>query len=922
MSASTMLISVQCPRCDHAFRVDPVHAGKVGRCPNTSCAAPVKIPTHLSAEPEPVVRPSRKAASRKHTPPRPVRRKPTPRQSDKSRRQPVSRSKPPRSRSRETVTSSRNSLPARRSSRRTAKTRKGRGRSRSGFPVRFAGGFIVITLALAGFYAVMTNRPATVTSGGNTLLAAEAQEQVDHQTWDEKVRPFFEKHCFDCHGDNDGDAGLNLASYQTAADVTEHRKTFERIFRMLNAEAMPPGDYDPQPTKDERAVVVTWLEDQLFNFDCQLIDDPGRPTIQRLNRAEYNNTIRDLVGVDFEPAEDFPSDDVGEGFDNIGDVLSLSPLLLEKYLDAAEEITRRAIVSDDLSAPRTLAQRGNELSSAGAARHGGEGFVTMYSTGEARADFTVPVAGDYVIRIEAKATQAGDELAKMEFRVNGSGVHVVDVPGRNRVGNFQYKTRLSAGKVRIAGRFINDRVIGKQDRNLFVRQISLLGPENAGDPVYPETHRRIVIARPGPGKNVRQAATEVLQTFARRAFRRPVGQDEVSKYVNLVVNAVQQGDTWHEGIQLGVQAILVSPHFLFRVETDARPDDPSDSHQVNDHELASRLSYFLWSSMPDEELMSLADQGRLNDERVLAAQTRRMLSDPKAAALTQNFATQWLNLRNLDELTPDPDQFKSFNEQLKQDMIRESELLFESIVREDRNVLDFLDADYTFVNERLARHYEMTGVKGSGFRKVSLKGTGRAGIMTHASILTLTSNPTRTSPVKRGKWIMDNLLNDPPPPPPPNVPDLEESVKANPELSLREQLAIHRESPTCASCHKTMDPLGFGFEKFDPVGRIRDQADGKPVDPSGELPTGESFAGALELVQILKKRGEDFCRCLSEKMMTYALGRGLDYYDRCAIDQVYDRMQKNELRFSAMVEGIVLSQPFRQRRGERAKKAD
>ena len=766
--------------------------------------------------------------------------------------------------------------------------------------------------------------PGTGVAGtSNTLQAAEAPP-VDHETWKTKVAPFLETHCFDCHGDDDGDAGLNLAVYTSASDLTEHRKTFEKIFRMINSGAMPPGDFEPLPEDDDREVVATWLEDKLFNFDCKVVNDPGRPTIQRLNRAEYNNTIRDLVGVDFKPADDFPSDDVGEGFDNIGDVLSLSPLLLEKYLKAAEQITARAIVSDDYSKPRTLTKRGLNLSKAGHAHDSGDDFVAILSAGEARADFKLAATGDYVIRIEAKATQAGrDELAKMEFRVNGDPVHIVDVPGKKVVGQFEFKTRLQAGDVRIAGRFINDKMIKRQDRNLYVRQIQLIGPENAEPPTYPALHQRLVFAVPGAGKSVKQAATEVLQTFAKRAFRRAVSGDEVQKYVGLVERIANQDDgSYNEGIAVAMQAILVSPHFLFRVETDSRPDDPTNGHKVNQYELASRLSYFIWSSMPDDELIKLADRGQLQNPDTLTKQITRMLRDKKSRALTENFATQWLNLRVLDELTPDPDQFKTFNAKLKADMIRETEMLFESIVKDNRPITDFIDANYSFINERLAKHYDIRGVKGNNFRRVSLKGSGRAGVLTHASVLTLTSNPTRTSPVKRGKWILENLLNDAPPDPPADVPDLDETAQEHPGMTLREQLALHRESPTCASCHKTMDPLGFGFERFDAVGKIRSLADGKPIDPSGELPSGESFSGALELVQIVKERREQFCRCLAEKMMTYALGRGLDYYDRCAIDQIYGRLDENELRFSSLVEGIVLSKPFLERRGEEPKKAE
>ncbi|MFK7820991.1 MAG: DUF1592 domain-containing protein [Planctomycetaceae bacterium] len=919
-----MLIPVQCPRCDHPFRVDSRHAGKVGLCPNNACSSKVRIPgrvTSLNHEEPAGDRPIK--ASRTAKPARDRQAKETPKRTKAKPVRRTSETKQKRS-TRETK-----SLPPRKNQRRTqptkarTKRRKSTHRNTKRFPIGLLAGVVgVFSILAAGYFVLFSGSTPIESPIGNTLVAAEAAP-VDHETWKEKIFPFLETHCFDCHGDNDGDAGLNLAVYTNAADVTDNRKVFEHIYRMINAEAMPPGDYDPQPSKEDRAIVATWLEDQLFNFDCSIIDDPGRPTIQRLNRAEYNNTIRDLVGVDFKPADDFPSDDVGEGFDNIGDVLSLSPILLEKYLKAAEDVVDRAVVSEDLSRPRTLIRSGNSLKAAGAARHGGDDFVVMYSAGEARAEFNLAATGDYVIRVQAKADQAGKELANMEFRINGDAVHSIDVPGKQKVGTFEFRTRIQQGKTRIAARFTNDKVIKKKDRNLYVSRIELIGPENAEEPEYPALHKRLIFATPGGNKSLRQAATEVLQPFARRAFRRSVTNDAVQKYVNLVDLTVNQnGGSYNEGVALAFQAILVSPHFLFRVEEDERPDDPASSHRVNDYELASRLSYFIWSSMPDDELLSLADRKQLNKEDVLLGQIRRMLKDKKARALTENFASQWLNLRGLEELTPDRDQFKTFNKRLKRDMVRETELLFESIVKNNRSITDFIDADYTFINERLAKHYNIPGVKGKNFQRVSLKGTGRAGVLTHASVLTLTSNPTRTSPVKRGKWILENLLNDAPPDPPPNVPDLDETAKENPEMSLREQLALHRESPTCASCHKTMDPLGFGFEGFNAVGQTRDMADGRPVDPSGELPSGETFSGAMELIQIVKKREEQFSRCLTEKMMIYALGRGLDYYDRCAVDGIYERMKQSNLQFASMVEGIVLSKPFRERRGEKPKKAN
>ncbi|MGH7128099.1 MAG: DUF1592 domain-containing protein, partial [Planctomycetaceae bacterium] len=495
------------------------------------------------------------------------------------------------------------------------------------------------------------------------------------------------------------------------------------------------------------------------------------------------------------------------------------------------------------------------------------------------------------------------------------------IQGDREIGSYEFQLRLTEGKQRFAAWFINDYYDEnaenrrERDRNLEVYALEVEGPLGTHPTNLPETHRRIVIARPGPEKTVEQAAREIFTAFLPRAFRRPVEPHEVEPIVELVVFVSEQGETFEQAVSIGVQAALVSPRFLFRVERDPAADDPDGVRRLSDYELASRLSYFLWSSMPDEELFEHARRGDLHKPDVLTAQVRRMLADPKAHALTENFAAQWLNLRNLAACTPDPEHFEDFDDELRQDMRRETELLFETIVTEDRNILDFLDADFTFVNERLAEHYGLEDVEGDDFRRVSLAGTRRRGVLTHASILTLTSNPNRTSPVKRGKWILENLLDQAPPDPPPNVPQLEETAKENPDATLRQQLEMHRANPTCASCHKVMDPLGLAFEHFDPVGRWREKQDGKPIDASGRLPGGEEFNGAVELVAVLKTRQDDFSRCLAEKMLTYALGRGLERFDTCAVDEIVGSMRDNDHRFSALVLAIVRSDPFLKRRG-------
>lgn len=726
----------------------------------------------------------------------------------------------------------------------------------------------------------------------------------------EKLQPFVKQYCADCHNAEDPEAGIDFNAFPTEASMlTGHgRKSWEKILAMLEIGAMPPADMD-QPPAELRNELTAWLEDKLFNLDCEMIDDPGRVTVRRLNRAEYRNTIRDLLSVDFDPTDDFPSDDVGYGFDNIGDVLSLSPLLMEKYLDAAEKITAAAIpvtTAEDLQTIVTVDQLRSKpkLSARGS-------FLSLSSRADVWTDYLAPRNGEYEIDIRAKANQFGDEPARMELRVDGKVVRTFDVTGEMRQDDYVHRMSLARGQRRIQVSFINDKYVAKKgDRNLYVGRFAVTQPEDRGK------LDEFIHHWPEGNRDVRESATSVLTPFVKRAFRGPVSSDEVSRFVDIVEMATDDGELFEQGIQYAVQAILVSPRFLFRIEMDARPDDPMTERPVTDFELASRLSYFLWSSMPDDELFDLAERGELRNEDVLKKEVLRLLDDSKSRALVDNFAGQWLNLQMLDETTPDPEVFPEFDAKLRNDMKRESLLLFETIMREDRSLLDFLDADFTFMNERLARHYGKDGIKGDQFQKVSLDSGKRAGILTHASILTLTSNPERTSPVKRGKWIMENILGESPPPPPPGVPELEETAKGNPESTLREQLKLHRADPGCASCHRTMDVLGFGFENFDAVGRWRDQDGDHSIDPSGELPGGDSFAGPTELVQLLKRRRADFSRCLSEKMLTYALGRGLEYYDRCATDAILRRLDQNNYRFSELVLGIVSSKPFQKRRGD------
>lgn len=590
----------------------------------------------------------------------------------------------------------------------------------------------------------------------------------------ESVAPFVAQYCGDCHSADEPQAGLNLLLHSAPAFKIEDAQVWEKALKMVSDQQMPPED-EAQPSAAEADQFRARIKEELGRLDCRSQSHPGRVTLRRLNRAEYNNTIRDLVGIDFQPAADFPADDVGAGFDNIGDVLSLPPILLEKYLAAAEQIVHGA--------------------------------------------FQDPAARARILVCDPQQAEGEDEKI--------------------------------------------------------------------------ECVRRII------------------QAFVSRAFRRPAEPDEVRRLLELGLSAWQNGAQEEEALQVILQAILVAPHFLFRVEADPAPGDANAIRTLNDYELASRLSYFLWSSMPDETLFALAKSGQLSDPAVLNEQVERMLQDGKSVALVKNFAGQWLQLRDVAKMTPDPNLFPNFDEALRAAMLRETELFFETVMREDRSLLDFLNADFTFVNERLARHYGLTGVEGDEFRRVTLNDQ-RRGVLTHASILLLTSNPTRTSPVKRGKWILENFLDDPPPPPLPGIQTLEEQQ----ELlgSLRERMQQHRSDANCAGCHKRMDALGFGLENFDAIGAWRDLDGRFAIDAAGSLPGKLSFRGPKELMQVLKEhKPEDFCRCLTRKMLTYALGRELQSHDYCTVNGILKQAAEHDHRFSSLVRAIVTSDPFTKR---------
>ena len=754
----------------------------------------------------------------------------------------------------------------------------------------------IVCLAVAGVCPALAYEPLP-----------ENLAQIDYK---KHVAGFFENFCFDCHSNEKQKADVNLQQFQAAPLMYQDRKFWSAVRDMLELREMPPEKND-QPSEADRAMAVQFIDHELSKFDCSGPVNPGRVTIRRLNRIEYRNTIRDLIGVKFDPAEELPLDEVGYGFDNIGDVLSLPPILMEKYLKAADRIVEAAIVIDESTLMPRLRLAGRKLE-AGSSDIRLEGRTWgLYREGELKGSLEVPSEGEYLIQVESFGDQAGGEPPKMEVKIDGERVTVFEVPvTEDRKKVYEVKQRLARGSHPVALGYLNN-FNSNGDRNLFVNYVELVGPVDGPPPEYPEAHRRIIPERPEAGHEL-ETARKQLAEFASRAYRRPVTSDEIDRLVAFVEAVMKEEGNYSEAMQVAATAVLVSPHFLYRWELDGGVAGEDGQRLLNDYELASRLSYFLWSSMPDEELMAVAEQGLLSKAEMLEAQVRRMLEDGKSSALVENFAGQWLQVRQLD-LSPDPNLFPEFDEELRRAMQRETELFVGYIMRENRSLLDLLNADFTFLNERLARHYGIEGVKGDEFRRVELKPEHhRGGILTHASILALTSNPTRTSPVNRGKWILEQILGAPPPPPPPNVPELPEGNSVDLQASLRKRMEQHRDNPDCSSCHDKMDPLGFAFENFDAIGAWRDKDGGFDIDSSGTMPDGRPFQGPDDLKRILQ-RDEGFAQTVTEKMLTYALGRGLEFYDQCTVEAILAELKKNDYKLSQLVLEIVRSAPFQRR---------
>ena len=713
----------------------------------------------------------------------------------------------------------------------------------------------------------------------------------------------FENYCVTCHDNQQRTGGLSLEAIKPT-----QTEILEKVWRKLRSGEMPPAGM-PAPDAAERRGIVQALEARLD----KAAPNPGAAGVHRLNRAEYRNAVRDLTGLDRDHGANIPSDDSSYGFDNVAAALTVSPLHMEKYISSARRIARVAVGT---GRPRVSVEKispspgtaGDSIDALPPAERGAIQF---------RRYFPADASYTFVVRLKGNPAP-GMPPANLDFRVDGRRVKLFEASldsneANQGTRNFEHSVKLTAGDHAIAAGLLTE--LAKAEimprpnpfapqttvnsvNPLSVDYVTVAGPYDAvAGPGNTESRRRIFSGLPLPGQPETVCAQQILSKLTRQAYRRPVTAADVAPLLKLFAQGRASGQTFDSGIELALSAILVSPSFLFR------------SEGASDFDLASRLSFFLWSSIPDEPLLQAAASGTLRNPVTLRAQVKRMLADPKSHALVENFAGQWLHLRNVPSWKPDPEKYPQFDEPLRNAFEREAELFFLNIVLEDASVLDFVDAGYTFVNERLALHYGIPGVKGSYFRKVQLTEAQRGGVLSQGAVLLVTSYPTRTSPVLRGKWVLENILGSPPPPPPPNVPPLDASASTSAK-SLRQQLEKHRANPACASCHSRLDPLGFSLEQFDGIGHFREKEGDAEVEASGSLPDGTTVNGLAGLKKVVLDRKDEFVECLAAKILTYALGRGLESYDQPTVRAIRRSTANDGYRFSSLVLGVIQSVPF------------
>ncbi len=777
---------------------------------------------------------------------------------------------------------------------------------------------------------------------GGLLAAFTATFAFQQTNANAEPKAMLDKYCVTCHNQRLKTAGLTLDTLNLDR-VADNAETWEKVLRKLHGGMMPPQGM-PRPNEATVNQFTGWLETSLDRA-AATHPEPGRSTLHRLNRTEYGNAIHDLLDLDVDVASLLPADDEANGFDNIADVLRVSPSLLEQYLSASDKIASLAVGDPSITPISLVFQAPPDLDQ----EQHIEG-LPLGTRGGIQVHYNFPLDGEYDFRVFLLQNIVGylpglEYAHQLEISIDGQRVFLAQVGGEedNKMSDanlgvakdtidarLRTRIQVKAGPRTVVATFLRrnsapsdeplqpfTRDHDLQNMNGIPRidRMQITGPFNAtGSGDTPSRHR-IFSCRPTTAAAELPCARTILTSLARRAYRRPVTGADLENLLSFYQSG-RNKKNFDAGIENALRLILTTPKFLFRMETDPANAVPGSMHPVSDLELASRLSFFLWSTIPDEQLITLASQGKLKDPAILEQQVKRMLADDRSEALVKNFAGQWLMLRNLQSVLPDPNEFPNFDDNLRQAFRQETEMFFGSIMREDRSVLDLLTADYTFVNERLAKHYGIPGIYGSQFRRVKLAGTlgdERRGLLGQGSILTVTSEANRTSPVKRGKFILEAILGTPPPAPPPNVPPLKENEGAE-AMSVRARLELHRKNPPCAGCHAVMDPLGFSLENFDGVGEWRTREPGGAVDPSGQLADGTKVDGPVALRNAILKHPEQFVRTLTEKMLTYGLGRGLEYYDMPTVRGIARGAASTDYKFSSIVLGIVKSTPFQMRR--------
>jgi hypothetical protein len=765
------------------------------------------------------------------------------------------------------------------------------------------------------------------------ILASVSAHADPAAAYRKEIVPLLEMYCYECHGEGDAKGEFSMDEFKDLPAHLKDRKHWLPVWQNLRSQVMPPSDKD-QPSVEEKKKLLAWIEKDVFKLDPNN-PDPGRVTIRRLNRTEYQNAVYDLLGVEYDTREVFPPDDSGYGFDNIGAVLSMSPLLMEKYVAAADEVVALALPAGAAAQVPRVDMDGRNFKASGDPKTTGS-WLPFSKTQKVSLSQEILWDGDYQVEVEYSihgASEATTDEALLEVSAAGNKIGDASLSwDQRRVIELTGKVPLKKGRQTFEISLSPKRrpLAGEEELFLKIQRVIVQGPLGGEQKEFAKGYRMIFVDGPAPEDSAgrERYARKIMRSFVSRAFRKPLDDQTIDRLI-AIVNEVSKepGKTFQDGIKQAIATCLASPRFLFRVEIQPEPNNPAKVVALDEYSLAARLSFFLWGSIPDDELLSLAFNTKLRAN--LSAQVDRMLKDPRSQRLVRNFVGQWLQARDVETVpvvaksilgtATNREAAQQFDPRLRSDMQRETEMLFDFILRQNRPAEELISARYSFLNERLAKFYGIEGVTGEDFQAVDLTAhPERGGLLTQGTFLMVTSNATRTSAVKRGLYVLDNLLGTPPPPPPPNIPKLEDAAgSGNAHPTQREMMEIHRKKPECRSCHARMDPIGLGLENYNALGQFRTKEHGKPIDASGKLLTGEPFADVATLKVILAgKRKPDLYRTIAEKLLTYAIGRGVEYYDATTIDLLTARMTKSDGKLRELIQGIIESAPFQKRRGD------